>query len=425
MNFNGSHGCNKCETIGKYSHESKTTVFTNINAKARTNESFRAKTNPQHHKGETPLTELPIDMVLGFPVGDELHLLHLGLMRKFLYGWRTGSFGMRTKWSYRNENEISAYLLSCNKHKPFEIHRQIRGLSELARWKGTELRTFMLYTSLTVLKKFLPPKYFKHYLLFYCSVVILGNEHHCKNLIDVADDMIKHFLNLFKSFYGICHFTSNLHNLSHLVEEVRIYGVLSNFNAYSFENKLQAVKRLVRSGKLPLNQIAKRILEDKFDEEYNYTEKKLLHDCPNVTLLKKVDFKCVEFDKFGAIYTVYRELKTNDFRLVNTMENQWVLTRTQDIICINYFVSYPDKECFFYGGKIKSKNIFFDIPLDSNVLLIYGAKKELSSSKLYRIEQIACKLFCMPYFGSYEDSETDEEFPIFDYVFVPLWHTLK
>lgn len=191
MNFNGAHGCNKCEVIGKFSHISNTVVFTKLNAKARTNESFRSKEDPQHHKGETPLSDLPIDMVLDFPVGDELHLLHLGLMRKFLNGWKNSSFEMRTQWSIKIQEEISSYLSSCNKYKPSEIHRKIRPLSELARWKGTELRTFMLYTSLTVLKKFLPPRNYKHYLLFYCSVVILGSEYHCENLINIADDMIK------------------------------------------------------------------------------------------------------------------------------------------------------------------------------------------------------------------------------------------
>lgn len=136
MNFNGSHGCNKCEAIGKYLYISKTTVFTNMNASKRTDELFRTKADPIHHKGDTPLTDLPIDMVLQFVVGDELHLLHLGLMRKFIYGWKTGSFGMRTKWSAANIQEI--YLLSCNSHKPFEIHRKIRPFSELPRWKGTD-----------------------------------------------------------------------------------------------------------------------------------------------------------------------------------------------------------------------------------------------------------------------------------------------
>lgn len=102
---------------------------------------------------------------------DEIHLLHLGLMKKLLNGYKTGTFGLRTKWSKLNEKEIDAYLLSSS--KPFEIHRKMRGLNEIARWKATKFRTFLFYTSLPVLKKFLPPEYFQQHLLFYCAVVIL------------------------------------------------------------------------------------------------------------------------------------------------------------------------------------------------------------------------------------------------------------
>lgn len=420
MNFNGSHGCTKCEAIGKYSHVSNTTVFTDLNARMRTNESFRSKADPHHHKGDTPLTDLPIDMVNRFVVGDELHLLHLGLMRKFLNGWKTGAFGMRTKWSAANMREISTYLLSCNTHKPPEIHRRIRSLQELPRWKGTELRTFMLYTSLTVLKKFLPDKYFKHYLLFYCSVVILGSEFHCERMIDLADEMIRSFLNIFKTLYGIEHFTSNLHNLVHLVEEVREFGVLCKFSAYSFENKMQIIKLLVRSGNQPLSQIAKRILESE-----NTVDIERLDQEPKIKLCKKTNFDCEKFKTFGPKYTVFSELNTDDFKIANTTQNQWVLTRNFEIVRVQFLISYPDKRCYFYGQSIVEKDKFFDTPFDSTALLIYGAKNKLKSSKMYPIEQIACKMFPLPYFGSYDDSEMDEECPPFDFVFVPLWHTLK
>lgn len=89
------------------------------------------------------------------------------------------------------------------------------------------------------------------------------------------------------------------------------------------------------------------------------------------------------------------------------------------------FCDLPGQNMFFYGGKINEKFSFFDIPLDSEALLIYGAKKELSNPKLHPIEQIACKLFCSPYLGSFDDSEAEEESPLLDFVFVPLWHTLK
>lgn len=268
-------------------------VFTNLNAEPRTNETFRSKADPAHHKGEIPLTRLPIDMVLDVVIGDELHLLHLGLMRKFLFEWKglkNKSFGIRTKWSARDVKEISAYLISCNNFEPTEIHRKIRALFELPRWKGTELRTFVLYTSLPVLKKFLPDKYFKHYLLFYCSVVILGSEFHCEKMIDLADKMIKSFLDLFKSNCGIEHFTSNLHNLSHLVNEVRRFGILSNFSAYNFENRMQSIKRLVQSGNLPLNQIAKRILETESIDASNLRE-----SSKKVQICRKSNFDCRKF----------------------------------------------------------------------------------------------------------------------------------
>lgn len=397
-------------------------IFTNIDARPRTNESFRAKADIRHHKGDTPLTDLPIDMILDFPVGDELHLLHLGLIKKFLIAWKSGAFGMRTKWSTRNVEEISEYLVSCNEYRPSEIHRKIRALSELPRWKGTELRTFLLYNSLTVLKKFLPAKHFKHYLLFYCSIVILGSEYHCKIMIHLADDMIRSFLNIFKSIYGIEHFTSNLHNLIHLVDEVRKFGVLGKFNAYSFENKLQTIKKLVRSGNMPLTQIAKRILEQKYpDNENNFPE-----DLSTTVLVKKlVKYNCKDFQELGTDYTVFEELKTNDFRIASTKGNHWVFTRNHDIIRIKYFVNYPSKGCFFYGEAIAEKTSYFDTPFDSNALFIYAAKNELERKKLYPIGEIVCKMFCLPYCGSFDDSEMEEEFPPLDYVFVPLWHTLK
>lgn len=386
----------------------------------RTDELFRTKADPIHHKGDTPLTDLSIDMVVQFVVGDELHHLHLVLMRKFLYGWKTGSFGRRTKWSAANMQEISIYLLSCNSNKPYEIHRKIRSISELPRWKGTELRTFLLYTSLPVLKKFLPDKYFKHYLLFYCSIVILGSEYHYQRMIELADNMIKTFLNLFKSIYGTEHFTSNLHNLIHLVEEVRTFGVLSKFSAYSFENKMQFIKRLVRSGNLPLNQIAKRILENEASVEIEHLDQE-----SKIKLCRKTNFDCNMFKKFGTKYTVFLELQTDDFKIANTTQNQWVLTRNFEILRVRHFVSYADKRCLFHGEAILDKKPFFDTPLDSTALLIYGAKKKFASSKMYAIEQIACKLFCLSYFGSFHDTDMDEEFPCFDCIFVPLWHTLK
>lgn len=44
----------------------------------RTDESFRNKIDEDHHKEDTPLTELSVNMVEDFIVADSLHLFDLG-----------------------------------------------------------------------------------------------------------------------------------------------------------------------------------------------------------------------------------------------------------------------------------------------------------------------------------------------------------
>lgn len=347
----------KCEVTGYRHHISHTTVFPNMNAQLRTDESFRKQSQAAHHKGISPLCELPIDMVQDVPVGDEMHLLQIGNMKTFLYGWRSGDYGLRTKWSKNNELEIDEYLISCK--KPFEIHRKMRGLAELAKWKATELCTFLLYTSIVVLKKFLPPKYYTHYLLFYSAVVIMTSKYHCPKLIETANDMMKTFLIFFKSYYGLQHFTSNLHNLCHIVDEVKRFGVLGNFNTYPFENKLASIKKMVRSGNMPLNQICKRIIEE---DATTQPLNEITDDSNTVKLLNKINFDCNKFKSMGENYSVFKRLKTSEFRIECAEGDKWVLTTNFQIISVSCFVLYPDKSVYFYGSAITKKEPFFQNP---------------------------------------------------------------
>lgn len=51
--------------------------YPRIDCFRRTDKSFRDKIDDDHHKEETPLTQLPIDMVEDFVVADSLHLLDI------------------------------------------------------------------------------------------------------------------------------------------------------------------------------------------------------------------------------------------------------------------------------------------------------------------------------------------------------------
>lgn len=240
MNFNAKDGCQKCTTPGKFSHIGNTTVFPQICQPRRTDALFRANMYKPHQKHDTPLTKLPIDIIEDVVVSDPLHLLELGVTKRLLNGWRTGDLGYKSKWSAAQIMSFSELLVKVK--LPSEIHRGVRSLDLIAHWKGLEYRNFLNYIGVVLLKDFLPKKFYEPYLLLFSAVTICSVDAY-KCYLDVAHCMFLNFIKRYRTLYGLEFITSNVHNLEHVVEEVRRFGNLSTLSAYSFENCLYTIKK--------------------------------------------------------------------------------------------------------------------------------------------------------------------------------------
>lgn len=83
----GYSSCDKCIEPGEY-YKNKV-VFPNLRALKRTDESFRRHIDDDHHTDQTPLLQLPIDMIKCFPT-DYMHNICLGIVRKLLFTWLQG-----------------------------------------------------------------------------------------------------------------------------------------------------------------------------------------------------------------------------------------------------------------------------------------------------------------------------------------------
>lgn len=145
-NHNGYYACNKCYIKGLYSTNYRKIIYTNTNSTLRTNQSFRLQSQIQHHNNNrirTPLEKIVnLDMINDFPVSDDLHLIHLGVMKAILKFWlKESKYSKSVNISVISNSKINdiSNMLHCLK-LPTEFNRQMRHLKYVKMWKATEFR---------------------------------------------------------------------------------------------------------------------------------------------------------------------------------------------------------------------------------------------------------------------------------------------
>ncbi|XP_055381857.1 uncharacterized protein LOC129612336 [Condylostylus longicornis] len=404
VNFNSAFGCIKCSTVGKYDRNGRHMSFPRINCALRTDSNFRLMTDIDHHKEISPLTNLPIDMVEDIIVADSLHLFDLGIMRKCLYGWVNGNYNFRTKFSGKDIEEISNLLEKFNFYKPKEICRAIRRLNCLKMWKGTEFRTFLLYIGPVILKQFLSPEVYQHFLIFVCAVRIVSSKEHIK-FKKVAQKLFADYIETFIHIYGEDSISMNVHNLCHVVADVNKFGTIPSLSSYDFENFLGRIKNLLRSGNKPLEQIAKRLIEI---SRINGKEK--IHQ-DNYEIVPEKEIKNTQHPLLQCCKVFNRINYKNKFILSNEFKDKWFLTKSNKIICmIN--ATFVNNEIHIYGCPIKNLHDFFLLPIKSSYLDIFISMGQQEAPQLFNAENdVKSKLFCLEYQNQF--------------IYLPLLHSYK
>lgn len=359
----------------------------------RTDEKFRQNAYNQHQKATTPLLKIPsLNLIEDVIVGDRLHLIDLGVMKRLLLGWRDGTLGYGTKLSSQQSGKISQKISAIQ--LPSEIHRKLRGLDYLSFWKGSEFSSFLHYASIVVLKEFLPIDNYNHFLLLFCSITMLSSNYYKSNW-HVARKMLEKFVSEYMDLYGEQFLTSNVHNLQHIVDEVERFGPLSTIAAYPFENALQRIKHLLRSGWKSLAQVVNRLSEINSKDYYTTIQ----------TTARQKNYPSIRICGGKQIIDV------NENCFLNCSDrNGWFLTHRNKIVRFENVQENPQLQI---GGKIlTSKADFFTYPIASSFLNIYFGNKIYLSRSLskFSCDDIKCKLVAVEYGDNY--------------IFIPLIHTL-
>ncbi|XP_019735241.1 uncharacterized protein LOC109521683 isoform X3 [Hippocampus comes] len=270
---NAYHGCDKCDQTGV--RKCNRMTFPEVNARRRTDDSFRQAMDEEHHVQQSPLADVGIDMIACFPY-DYMHLVCLGVMKRLLDLWISTTGPLRCRISSSLTSIISDRLLALRNYIPSEFTRRPRSLADRCRWKATEFRQFLLYTGPVVLRGVLKPQIYDNFLLLSVGVYILASPKYCLEMNDLANTLLVSFVEHFGQLYGEEFWVSNIHGLVHLSEDVKIHGNLDLISAFPYENFLGKLKKLVRGPCNPLTQVLRRLSEmenDDFNPDVKETPK--------------------------------------------------------------------------------------------------------------------------------------------------------
>lgn len=295
---------------------------------------------------------------------------------------------------------ISVLLINCNNYKPSDIHRSIRPLKTLKHWKGTEFRTVLLYVGIVVLKDYLSQNEYDLLLNLFCAVTICSTKAY-KQYIPIARKILIDFNEMHINIYGEHSMTSNLHLLSHMVDDVEHLGDLTTMSAYPFENALHHIKMRLKQCDRPLAQIARRLSEVsvcKTNSPWNVNEKfpKLNHQISHEN--STLTFSFIEYKK--SVFLSSLNAKQRD---------RWFLTNENFIVHFD-FAFKSEIGFMIQGCSLKKIESFFKKPFSSHHLNIFLSNGEKNSAETYDVKSIKAKLFCVPY----QDK----------FVFIPLLHSL-
>ena len=269
---NAYYGCEKCCIKGEYCSG---IVFPQINCELRTDESFSNQIQISHHKAISPLVELGIGMISQMAL-DPMHLIHLGVVKKLLTMWMKGDCSKVVMDSTRRNVKIGRFQIvkiseECKKfsrYVPSEFSRRPRSLNEFEHFKAKEFRTFLLYTGPFVLKNALDENVYDNFMLLSCAIMLLSNDDAVQN-VDLADSLLLKFIKTFTNIYGVHNVVYNVHCLSHLSEEVKLFGSLDSFSCFPFESYLGQLKKKLKQPRYPLVQLVNRIKEEQGTELSN------------------------------------------------------------------------------------------------------------------------------------------------------------
>ncbi|XP_053594757.1 uncharacterized protein LOC128667673 [Microplitis demolitor] len=378
--------CGECIQTGKTVNHCR--IFLETNSPLRTDNHFRINVPEQYKSKKSPLEDIGISMTKDFPL-DYMHLVCLGVMKKLLLIWV-----QLLKGSDQNEDKkfatFNKFFMSLSSSIPSDFVRKPRCLKEVNRWKATEFRLFLLYLGPVVLRSILPQALLIHFNVLNCAIRILCDPKEYRKNDVYANELLVYFVETMKTLYGEVSLICNVHNLIHITKYVLDHGHLDEFSVFCFENFLQSLKNMIRTGNLPLQQVMNRIIE----KSKNFKPKNELFPF-QFKLVAKIS-KTSNLPE--GCNNEYKSIEFINFKLTNTTPNNCCYLQDDTVVFITAICHYKEN-AVIVGHALTNPLGLEDYPCDSRNLGIYKVD-EISDLRIWHVRHIIRKGFVVVNYDS-------------------------
>ena len=265
----GHYACERCSIKGDHNRKQfGGTRYFEMNCSKRSNDSFRAKSDRNHHRENCPLDVLEIDLVSSFPL-DYMHLVLLGVVRRVVKMWFPDA--RQKKHPYFNVHALRSggvqtatnRMETCGRCSVFEFQRRPRKFTDLNFFKATEFRHIVMYLfPFVFFKLFQNINVYNHFCLLVVGMRILCCQGRHRSSVEFARECLRTFVEESKDIYGHSFYVYNVHCLIHLADDYEKFGNLDSVSCFPFESFMQKIKRYIKRPGGELAQVAKRVAEE-------------------------------------------------------------------------------------------------------------------------------------------------------------------
>ena len=345
VQFNGYYGCPYCMDRGTYcnhrtiwlpSDEHEQRTLANLVEFVRQAESTHKSV--YGIKGRSILSE-HMNIILSVVI-DYLHSILEGITKAFMEFWFDSKYSS-------NPFSIRKFLKEIDKklsriRPPHNFRSSPRSISSF--WKASELKAWLLFYSVPILKDILPPKYINHWILLVCAMHILLSTSISQEDLVFANENLIQFYELAPILYpnNVC--TANLHSIVHVCKFVENWGPLWCYSTFCFENLNGFLKRQCHGTGNVLPQIHRSLkIRQEVSKEYN-----TISECKNDSVVKYFSKYDISFMSHlsKCIKSKYECLTEDEKATLNSIGvtiNEPILTKKQLQLKVNVVHCRSDK----------------------------------------------------------------------------------